>query len=129
MSWQAYVDTSLVATGCVDKAAIFDAKGTSVWAASPHFKVEPSEIQSVVASFEEKQPKKIFGSGFKIAGEKYLTIHAEDRSVYGKKGKEGVVIVKTVQALLVAHYPESVQPGQAVTVVEKLGDYLIGVGY
>ena len=114
-------------TGCVDKAAIFDAKGTSVWAASPHFKVrqhlflyyfrglrhavptfdgflggggrrvggdlrltlgqqvEPSEIQSVVASFEEKQPKKIFGSGFKIAGEKYLTIHAEDRSVYGKK--------------------------------------------
>lgn len=47
--------------------------------------VEPSEIQSVVASFEEKQPKKIFGSGFKIAGEKYLTIHAEDRSVYGKK--------------------------------------------
>ena len=116
-------------TGYVDKAAIFDAKGTSVWAASPHFKVrqhlfpyylrglwhavpifdglpergggkggmlsdmrltlgqqvEPSEIQSVVASFEEKEPKKIFGSGFKIAGEKYLTIHAEGRSVYGKK--------------------------------------------
>ena len=47
--------------------------------------VEPSEIQSVVASFEEKEPKKIFGSGFKIAGEKYLTIHAEGRSVYGKK--------------------------------------------
>lgn len=46
-----------------------------------------------------------------------------------EQGKEGVVIVKTVQALLVAHYPESVQPGQAVTVVEKLGDYLIGVGY
>ena len=47
--------------------------------------VEPSEIQSVVASFAEKEPKKIFGSGFKIAGEKYLTIKAEDRSVYGKK--------------------------------------------
>ena len=30
---------SLVGTGCVDKAAIFDAKGTSVWAASPHFQV------------------------------------------------------------------------------------------
>ena len=39
------------------------------------------------------------------------------------------MIVKTVQAMLVAHYPETVQPGQAVTVVEKLGDYLIGVGY
>ena len=30
---------SLVGTGCVDKAAIFDAKGTSVWAASRDFKV------------------------------------------------------------------------------------------
>lgn len=47
--------------------------------------VEPSELQSVIASIDEKPPKKIFGSGFKIAGEKYLTIHAEDRSVYGKK--------------------------------------------
>ena len=39
------------------------------------------------------------------------------------------MIVKTVQALLVAHYPESIQPGQAAIVVEKLGDYLVGVGY
>lgn len=46
-----------------------------------------------------------------------------------EQGKEGVLIVKTKLALLVAHYPESVQPGQTVTVVEKLADYLIGVGY
>ncbi len=39
------------------------------------------------------------------------------------------MIVKTVQAMLVAHYPETIQPGQATTVVEKLGDYLISVGY
>lgn len=40
-----------------------------------------------------------------------------------------MIIVKTNQAILVAHYPESVQPGPAATVVEQLGDYLIGVGY
>lgn len=40
-----------------------------------------------------------------------------------------MMIVKTKQALLVTHYPETVQPGQAVNVVEKLADYLIGVGY
>ena len=40
-----------------------------------------------------------------------------------------MVIVKTKQALLVAHYPETVQPGQTTFVVEKLADYLIGVGY
>ena len=30
---------SLVGTGCVDKAAIFDVTGKSVWAASAHFTV------------------------------------------------------------------------------------------
>ena len=45
------------------------------------------------------------------------------------QGKEGVMIVKTKQALLIAHYPETVQPGEAATTVEKLGDYLIGLGY
>ena len=45
------------------------------------------------------------------------------------QGKEGIIIVKTQQAILVAHYPETVQPGQATNTVEQLGDYLIGVGY
>jgi profilin len=40
-----------------------------------------------------------------------------------------VVIVKTTLAILVAHYPETVQPGAAANTVEKLGDYLIGVGF
>ena len=40
-----------------------------------------------------------------------------------------MVIVKTKMAILLAHYPESVQPGVAANTVEKLGDYLIGVGY
>ena len=46
-----------------------------------------------------------------------------------KQGREGIVIVKTKQALLITHYPESVQPGQATNTVEKLGEYLSGVGY
>jgi profilin len=45
------------------------------------------------------------------------------------QGREGVVIVKTKQALLITHYPESVQPGNATNTVEKLGAYLVGVGY
>jgi profilin len=45
------------------------------------------------------------------------------------QGKEGIIIVKTKQALLITHYPESVQPGTATNTVEKLGDYLISVGY
>lgn len=49
--------------------------------------------------------------------------------IHRPQGKEGLVIVKTKQALLIGHYPENVQPGQAATTVEKLADYLIGVGY
>ena len=45
------------------------------------------------------------------------------------QGKEGIVIVKTKQAIIVTHYPESVQPGAAATTVEKLADYLVNVGY
>lgn len=45
------------------------------------------------------------------------------------QGKEGIIIVKTKQALVVAHYPENVQPGSATTTVESLADYLINQGY
>ena len=45
------------------------------------------------------------------------------------QGREGVVIVKTNMAILVAHYPENVQPGAAANTVEQLADYLVGVGY
>ncbi len=85
-----------------------------------------------------------------------MTLRTDDRSVYGKKvtwrsiriwmilqcnarhadlrtptpqGKEGVICVKTKQAILIAHYPEHVQPGAATTIVEKLADYLVGTGY
>ncbi|KAI4206813.1 MAG: hypothetical protein LQ346_000875 [Caloplaca aetnensis] len=130
MSWQEYVDQSLVATGNIDKAAIFNTEGTSVWASSSGFAVAPAEIKAVVTSFADTSDvKKVQSEGFHIAGEKFVTLKSDDRSLYGKKGKEGVAIVKTQQAILVAHYPESVQPGVAANTVEQLADYLIGVGY
>ncbi|KAI4212751.1 MAG: hypothetical protein LQ351_004644 [Letrouitia transgressa] len=121
---------SLVGTGNIDKAAIFNAEGTSVWASSPGFTVAPAEIKEVIESYADKSDvKKVQSQGFHIAGEKYVALKADDKSLYGKKGKEGVVIVKTLQAILVSHYPETVQPGSATNTVEQLGDYLISVGY
>ena len=52
-----------------------------------------------------------------------------DIQMCDEQGKEGMLLVKTQKAILVAHYPENVQPGSATTVVEKLADYLVGVGY
>ncbi|KAL8953955.1 MAG: hypothetical protein Q9222_000242 [Ikaeria aurantiellina] len=123
-------EASLVATGNIDKAAIFNSEGTSVWASSSGFTVTPAEIKAVVSSFADTgEVKKIQSAGFHVATEKFITLKSDQRSLYGKKGKEGVVIVKTHQAILVAHYPESTQPGTAANTVERLGDYLIGVGY
>lgn len=42
---------------------------------------------------------------------------------------DGVVLVKTNQAVLVGQYSSPILPGEATKVVEQLGDYLIGVGY
>ncbi|KAI9832705.1 MAG: profilin, required for normal timing of actin polymerization in response to thermal stress [Phylliscum demangeonii] len=166
-SWQAYVDTSLIGTGNLDKAAIFDATGTSVWAASAGFtvrtgpsrgerlrrtkdlpldgdavtdeaanlpisasQVDPQETKVIVASFNDKnEVKAVQSNGLHVGGERYVVLKADDRSLYGRKGKEGIIVVKTKQAILVTHYPETAQPGTAANVVEQLADYLIGQGY
>jgi profilin len=45
------------------------------------------------------------------------------------QGNGGVVIVKTIQAILVGIYDENSTPGNATKVVEGLADYLISVNY
>ncbi|KAI7256626.1 hypothetical protein KC345_g10954 [Hortaea werneckii] len=132
MSWQAYVDQSLVGTGNLDKAAIFNNEGNSVWAATHGFTVSPQEMQEVVTAYKDPGTdgvKQVQSTGLHIAGDRFVVLKADERSIYGKKGREGVVIVKTTQAILVTHYPETVQPGAAANTVEQLADYLIKVGY
>lgn len=64
-----------------------------------------------------------------VAGEKYIALNCNDRSVYGKKGAGGVICVKTKQCVLIAVYSDKTQPGEATKVVEALADYLISVNY
>lgn len=73
-------------SGHVDKAAIFGSDGTSAWAASPGFQLKPAEMSEVVKSFQDKsEPKSVMSNGFHIAGKKYMTLKADDRSLYGKQ--------------------------------------------
>ncbi|CAO3626417.1 unnamed protein product [Cunninghamella echinulata] len=126
MSWQQYVDSNLVGTGNVTKAAIFGAQG-GAWATSPGFQLSTSEFNELANGFKNSQG--IQGSGFHIEGEKYFTLRADDRSIYGKKNSDGVVVVKTTQAIIIGTYKEGIQPGNCAKVVEGLADYLISVGY
>jgi profilin len=89
-------------------------------------------MQAIVTAYKDPGTdgvKKVQSEGLHVAGERFVVIKADNRSIYGKKGREGVIIVKTTQALLVTHYPESVQPGVATNTTEQLGDYLIKMGY
>ncbi|KAF3898440.1 Profilin [Trichophyton interdigitale] len=134
MSWQERTSNtltlSLVGSGNIDQAAIFDKDGTSAWATSPGFKVSPEEMKVIIDSFSASDNiKDIQTNGFHVGGEKFFTLRADDSRVYGKLGKTGIVIVRTKMALLLAHYPETVQPGAATNTVEALAEYLKGVGY
>jgi hypothetical protein len=43
-------------------------------------------MQAVVAAYKDTaDPKKVWGTGLHIAGQKYVTLKADDRSLYGKK--------------------------------------------
>lgn len=96
MSWQGYVDTNLVGTGKVSKAAIIGLKG-GVWAASPGFTVgslslaclRPAQLsaeeqQAVIKGLDDPTP--LQASGIYANGKKYLTLQANPRSIYGKSG-------------------------------------------
>ncbi|KAH9476062.1 Profilin-1A [Psilocybe cubensis] len=126
MSWQAYVDNNLLGTGKVAKAAILGLAG-GVWAKSPGFDITPEEQKAIIAGFSA--PDTIQASGVRLAGQKFYTLFVIDRTIQAKKAADGVVIVKTKQAVLVAEYVGPVQAPEVTPIVEGLADYLISVGY
>ena len=60
---------------------------------------------------------------------RYMYISSDDKVVRAKKGTGGLHLVKTVQAIIIASYAEPVTAEQCAVVTEKLGDYLVSVGY
>jgi profilin len=96
--------------------------------------IKPEEMKNIAAVLagEGKGPAvdKAFADGIHVAGERYVAFNVQGRHLYGRKGKTGIIIVKTKQAVLVSHYGEAVvAPGNAVTTVEALADYLEKAGY
>ncbi|KAI1143019.1 Profilin/allergen [Hypoxylon sp. FL0543] len=122
---------SLVGSGHIDKGAIISVAGDSVWASSAGFTLKPEEMKNLVAILTNSgnAVDKAHADGIHVAGERYVVTRIEDRSVYGRQGRTGIVVVKTKQAIIVGHYGETQQVGNATQTVEALADYLIKVGY
>lgn len=68
-----------------------------------------------------------------FTGRRYVSTFIPDKLRYESltifQGKEGLVVVRTKQAMLIGHYPDGVTQSAANTTVEALADYLIGQGY
>ncbi len=58
----------------------------SLWATSRGFAVKPDEVKTLVKAYAD--PSGIRANGLHLGGEKYITLRADDRSIYGKKVKE-----------------------------------------
>ncbi|KAK4103713.1 Profilin/allergen [Parathielavia hyrcaniae] len=133
MSWQSYVDSSLVGSGHLDKACIISVAGDSVWAQSPDFNVQPGELLAIARALENPAPNaaadKMFAEGLWLGGERYVLARIEDRSIYARQGKIGVCIAKTKQAILIGHHSETTLFGNASQTIESLADYLIKNDY
>ncbi|KAI1304491.1 Profilin/allergen [Xylaria venustula] len=133
MSWQ----HSLVASGHIAKAAIVSAAGDSVWATSPGFNLKPDELKTLVqilaAAENEKGDQSAVANaqaeGIHAAGERYVVARIDGRSIYARKGREGLCVAKTKQAFIVAQHSEAQVAGNASSTVEALADYLIKAGY
>jgi profilin len=126
MSWQAYVDTNLVGSGKVSKAAIIGLQG-GVWASTAGYTLSSAEEKEIITAFSN--PDGVQASGLRLAGQKFFCLQANADSIYLKKSADGAVLAKTKQAILVAEYVAPIQAPEAVPVVEGLADYLRGVGY
>ncbi|KAH7035581.1 profilin [Microdochium trichocladiopsis] len=130
MSWQAYVDSSLVGSGHIDKAAIVSIAGDSAWATTAGFTLSAGEMKALADIYANPaNQQKAQAEGIYIAGDRYVVAQIDDRSIYARKGRLGVCICKTKQAILVGHHGEAMVAGNSRQTVEVLADYLIGVGY
>ncbi|EFX03070.1 profilin [Grosmannia clavigera kw1407] len=133
MSWQAYVDSSLVGTGHIDKGTILSVAGDSAWATTSGFNIQPAEMKQIssILSGDKNASDKAFQDGVHVAGERYVatSIDSAENVAIFRKGKEGIIMVKSKQAIVVGHYGEMQQPGNARSTVEALGDYLRKAGY
>jgi len=125
MSWQEYINTQMVGKN-LKEAAIAGTDG-NIWAKSSSFDIQPAEVQNLLKNFDE--PSGLAATGINLAGQKYFYLSGDERVMRGKLGKGGVHVMRTKQALLVGVYDDPMQPAQAATITETLGEYLKGVGY
>jgi profilin len=109
-------------SGQFTKAGVLAADFSGLEAASGSFTLSQEDINSLASAFTS--PSNAFANGFSIGGEKYVCIKADERSLYGKKGKEGAIVVRASACTMIGVHGPDTQTTNAAAVVEKLIDYI-----
>ncbi|KAL7921189.1 profilin [Trichoderma austrokoningii] len=130
MSWQAFVDTSLVGTTHVTKGAIISIAGDSAWASSPDLTIAPAEMLAIV-DIVNKAPgaeDKAYAEGLYIGGVRYV-LTKNDEDIYARSGRDGVAITAAKSCVVIGLHNETQTAGSATIAVAALADHLKKTGY
>ena len=125
-SWQPYVDAQLIGTGMIKKACIAGHDG-NIWAKSSDCHATANELREILSKLGDAN--RLASSGIEFDGVRYMYLSGTNKVIRAKRGTSGIHICKSTQTLIVGTYEDPVVPEQAATVVEKLCEYLISVGY
>lgn len=114
----------------VIKNAVICGHDGNIWASSKDFAATSQELKDIIGKFDSVDT--LAATGVKVANTKYMYLSRSEgtlKVVRCKKGTSGCHVIKTTQTFIVCTYEDPVVPEQAALVTEKLGDYLIGVGF
>lgn len=150
MSWQAYVDDSLIGSGNMHSAAIIGSADGSYWAYGGNYIPQPEEVKHIQKCLNDFTL--VQSSGVTIYGVKFFGLQCgsdgDSKYIFFKKGAAGGCIYTTKQAFIVAVYGNpgdassltqdlkknsahaaTVNPADCNTTVKRIADYLIKLGY
>ncbi|KAI3385178.1 hypothetical protein SNEBB_010134 [Seison nebaliae] len=125
MSWSSYIDT-LLRSKAMEHCVIAGFDG-NVWAGSPNFPLDKSQITLLAKSL--KDPQTIQTEGIKVGDDKYTMVRAEDNCLIFRSLKLGMIVYGTQQACLIALHGEGQKTETCNTAMGRVVDFLVKKGY
>ncbi|CUG80391.1 profilin, putative, partial [Bodo saltans] len=142
MSWQQYIDDSLIGSGHMHSACIIGLADGSYWAYGGTYIPQPDEVAQILAIL--KEPTKLQVGGVTIASQKFLGLRGDTKHFIFKKGGAGGCVYVSKQTAVVGIYGDpsgenvmlnkdanavAVNPADCNQTVERIANYLASLEY
>ncbi|KAH9578832.1 Profilin [Trypanosoma melophagium] len=150
MSWQAYIDDSLIGSGFMHSAAIVGLSDGSYWAYGGTYIPQPEEVAHILKCLDDLSL--VQSSGVTIYGVKFFGLQAgvdgQMKYIFFKKGAAGGCIYTSKQTAIIAVYGNPgdasslqqdlqktgnteavVNPADCNSTVKRIAEYLISLDY